>query len=291
MSTLTKVLIFLLTMSAIFLCAIVVTYVAQVDNYKQKYEQVNTRNRGLKKQIDDLTDQINEQLANNEELEDDLGEQIASLRASISKLTGQLNDAKRDIADKNRRISDWTGIVKDFYKTNEDQGQLLTKALDDLKSLQAEQIKQEKELNETSARLLEKLAMMDSLETEKRHILEEKADLESRLDILLQPTGKAVAYPRTVTPPKDITFPVLPAVREIGLKALITEVDMKEKIAAISIGKTDGVKEGMRFHVTRGSEFICDVIIIEVDSERAVGILDLLGDRQPRVGDNASTNL
>ena len=66
---------------------------------------------------------------------------------------------------------------------------------------------------------------------------------------------------------------------------------MKEKIAAISIGKTDGVKEGMRFHVARGSEFICDVIIIEVDSERAVGILDLLGDRQPRVGDNASTNL
>jgi len=46
----------------------------------------------------------------------------------------------------------------------------------------------------------------------------------------------------------------------------------------------------MKFHVTRGDEFICDIIITEVDTEEAVGVLDLVV-QQPRVGDNAATNL
>lgn len=36
MSTLTKILIVLLTLSSIFLCGIVVTYVANAEDYKQK---------------------------------------------------------------------------------------------------------------------------------------------------------------------------------------------------------------------------------------------------------------
>jgi hypothetical protein len=61
-------------------------------------------------------------------------------------------------------------------------------------------------------------------------------------------------------------------------------------MAGISIGSADGVKEGMRFHVTRGDEFICDILIIDVDAEEAVGVLEYV-QQNPRVGDNVSTNL
>jgi hypothetical protein len=46
----------------------------------------------------------------------------------------------------------------------------------------------------------------------------------------------------------------------------------------------------MKFHVTRGDEFICDILIIEVDTEKSVGVLELV-QQLPKVGDNASTNL
>jgi hypothetical protein len=46
----------------------------------------------------------------------------------------------------------------------------------------------------------------------------------------------------------------------------------------------------MKFHVTRGDEFICDVLIVNVDTEKAVGVLELV-QQSPKVGDNASTNL
>ena len=67
-------------------------------------------------------------------------------------------------------------------------------------------------------------------------------------------------------------------------------MDLKNSMASISIGTADGVKEGMKFHVTRGDQFICDIVIIDTDTEEAVGVLELV-QQPPKVGDNASTNL
>jgi hypothetical protein len=74
------------------------------------------------------------------------------------------------------------------------------------------------------------------------------------------------------------------------LKGLITAVDSKNKMVSISIGTADGVKEGMKFHVTRGDKFICDILIIDTDAENAVGAMELVQE-QPRTGDTVTTNL
>jgi len=49
----------------------------------------------------------------------------------------------------------------------------------------------------------------------------------------------------------------------------------------------------MKFHVTRGDDFICDILVLHVDAETAVGILELMDvtRQQPKVGDNVSTNI
>jgi hypothetical protein len=65
---------------------------------------------------------------------------------------------------------------------------------------------------------------------------------------------------------------------------------MKNKVAAISIGSAAGVREDMKFHVTRGDRFICDILIFDVDPEKAIGILDLV-QTDPQAGDLAATNL
>ena len=43
MSTLTKVLIIVLSVSSIFLCGIVATYVGSASDYKERYETVNAQ--------------------------------------------------------------------------------------------------------------------------------------------------------------------------------------------------------------------------------------------------------
>ena len=290
MSTLTKILIVLLTLSSIFLCGIVVTYVANADNYMQKYDALKADKDSLSKEVKDLTKQVNEKIEQKKQLEDKLNGEIASLKGGIGELQTNFNNAEREKAVLLQKVNNWTSITKDFYQTTDKQGQLLKNTLDELNKVQAEQIRQGKELNETTAALVEKMAIIETLEAENKRVLEEKTELQNRLDQFLQPIGKIAAEPVAVTPRETAAQPAAAEARDIALQGLITEVDLKNRMASISIGTADGVREGMKFHVTRGEEFLCDILIIDVDAEEAVGVLELV-QQQPKVGDNVSTNL
>ena len=290
MSTLTKILIVLVTISSIFLCGIVVTYVAKADNYRQKYNDLKADRDSLKQNVNSLKKQLNEGIAAKKQLEDKLNREIASLKSEFDKLQANFNNVEREKALLLQKVNSWASIVEDFSQTNDRQGLLLKNTLDELKKVQAEQIKQRKQLDETSATLEEKLAIIAMLDEKAKRLLEEKSELQSRLDQLLQPIGKKAAAPMPVTQEKVIARPSEPAARDIALQGLVTAVNLKNSMASISIGTADGVREGMKFHVTRGDEFLCDILIIDVDAEEAVGILDLV-QQQPRVGDNVSTNL
>ena len=292
MSTLTKVLIVLLTLSSIFLCGIVVTYVANAENYREMYNR-------LKVQKDAAVENEKQAQKNFNDIKKELGDEmdrqkdeIAALDRKVELETNLKEEAERQTATLIEEAGKWKAITRDFYDTNEKQRQLLDDTLAKLKTIQAEQIKGDKELNETTAELIEKMAIIDTLEKTSKQLLEEKTDLQNRLDKLLLQAGKTVAAPVPVTPIKEKAR-VAPPVVDIGLKGLITTVDMENSLAEISIGAVNGVKQNMTFHVTRADKFICDIVILDVEPEKAVGALELMDvtQEQPKAGDNVSTNL
>lgn len=290
MSTLTKILIVLLTLSSIFLCGIVVTYVANADNYRQKYDDLKTDKDSLSKKVEDLTKQVNENIEQKKQVENKLSSEITSLKAEKGELQTNLDNAEREKAALLQKVNSWTSITKDFYQTNDKQGQLLKNTLEELNKAQTEQVSQRKELDETTKALEEKMAIIETLQAENKHIQEEKTELQNRLDKFLRPIGKTAAAAVPVTPREEAARPATTEARDIALQGLVTAVDLKNSMATISIGTADGVKEGMRFHVTRGNEFLCDILIIDADIKEAVGVLELV-QQQPNVGDTVSTNL
>jgi myosin heavy subunit len=280
----------LVVVFSLILCGIVVTYVANADNYKQKYDGLKADRDGLSKKVQNLTEQVNQEIERKKTLEDKLNAETASLAEEIGKMQGSLENAEREKSALLQRVNSWTSVVEDFSKTTDEQGQLLKNTLEELKNARAEQIKDSKELEEITATLREKMAIIETLDAEAKRLIEEKTELQNRLDKLLQPSGKVAAPVAAVTPVKEAARPAQPEFKDIELKGLITAIDLKNSIASISIGTADGVKEGMRFHVTRGDEFLCDILIIDVDAEEAVGVLELV-QQQPKIGDNVSTNL
>jgi hypothetical protein len=116
------------------------------------------------------------------------------------------------------------------------------------------------------------------------------------LDQFLRDFGKEPVRHKPVTiVPGEKAKPAPPVVRKTELMALITELDIEHSFAEISIGAARGVKEGMRFFVTRprsdgGADFICEILILDVDTEKAIGILERV-QAEPRIGDNVSTSL
>ncbi len=292
MSTLTKVLIVLLTISSIFLCGIVVTYVANAENYRQNYLD--------QRRAKDAAEQIKEQAVKdkNKTIEDaaererKLKSDISALETQVGQLNTKLTEAERQKAALIEEAGKWKAVTREFYDTNEKQRQLLEDTLAKLKTIEAEQIQSDQEIKETTAALIEKMAIIDDLEKQSKQLLEEKTALQNELDKLLQRTGKAVAVPEPVTPIKEKAQVALPTI-DISLNGLIKAVDLKNSLAEISIGAANGVKQNMRFHVIRGDKFICDIVILDVEPEKAIGTLELMDvtKEQPQAGDNVSTNL
>lgn len=291
MSTLTKILIVLLTVSSIFLCGIVVTWVANADSYKQKYDSQIARIGSLTEELGSLKKQLNRKIEEKSTQKAKLSNEIATLKIKSSELLTQLKTVEAEKSLLLQKVNNWTSVVEAFSQTADNKELLLKDTLGELNRLKQQQIQLKKELNETTAFLEEKMVIIASLQKDKRQLLEEKTDLQRKLDRLLLPTGRVALPAAPVTTRRERARPAAPIqTKDINLLGLVTSVDLRNSMAGISIGAADGVMKNMKFHVTRGDEFICDIIITEVDTEEAVGVLDLVV-QQPRVGDNAATNL
>ena len=289
MSKLTKILIVLLALSSIVLSAIVVLYVANADNYRQKSDTLESQYNAAVENEKKAKRELEDRKKKYQQQEDDLNNEMTSLQTEKTQIATKLKEAEREKAVLLQKVDSWTSITKDFYTTNDKQGQLLNNTLEELKKAQAEKIKTTKELNETTNTLIEKMAIIETLESEKRRLIEAKAELQSQVDKYLQPIGRRVETPVPVTRERTRVVPAMPRTKDIGLKGLVKQVDMKNSLARISLGSADGVKDGMKFHVTRGDQFICDILIIDIDPEESVGILELV-QQPPKANDSVSTN-
>lgn len=291
MSTLTKILIVLLTVSSFFLCGIVVHFVATADSYKQKYDSQIARIGSLTEELGSLKKQLNRKIEEKSAQKAKLSNEIATLKVKSSELLTQLKTVEAEKSLLLQKVNNWTSVVEAFSQTADNKELLLKDTLGELNRLKQQQIQLKKELDETTAFLEEKMVIIASLQKDKRQLLEEKTDLQRKLDRFLLPTGRVAPPAAPVTTRKEKAKPAAPIqTKDINLLGLVTSVDLKNSMAGISIGAADGVMKNMKFHVTRGDEFICDIIITEVDTEEAVGVLDLVV-QQPKVGDNAATNL
>jgi chromosome segregation ATPase len=271
----------------------VVTYVASADNYKQQYDSQRRDYQAAKKNEDNAKTQLNNTLEEKDRSAGKLGEQIASLEEQINNLKNALATAERERDNANREVTGWAAKITDFSKTMVINEELLRDALTERDLKEAELIKQDKELKDTTAALMENMAIVNQLQDGSKRLLEEKTELQNKLDQYLRQFGKAIAEPMPVATIREAVSLAAP-IKDIDLSGSITEVDLKNLLAEISIGTADGVREGMRFHLTRGDNFICDIVILDVWPERAVGWIELLQDQpqsQPRIDDKASTNL
>lgn len=289
MSPLTKILIVLLTVASVFLSAMVVSYVATENNYKSLYDNAGNDLRLANQQKKQAQADLEAAKAKFKQAESSMQNKLSDLNAKLVKAEGDLNEAKREQARLLEEQNKYKTLADNFQQTMDHQGKMLEKNQGELEKSRAEGIKLKKELDETSNTLIEKLAVLDSLQKKIEGLEKEKSDLLAKLNEPLKPFGGQVETPSTVSSkPQAATTAALP-ITDIDIKALVKAVDIKNSMASVSVGSADGVTEGMRFHVTRGSQFICDIVIISVDVEEAVGVLELV-QAQPAAGDNASTN-
>ncbi len=293
MSTLTKVLIVLLTVASIFLCGIVVTYVASANSYKEKWEGLQSSERRARQQKDAISDEWNTAQKTMADEKTKLNGDIAALQAQITTLGGQLKEAMIAKESAMRREANWESIMVDYNKTVALNTQLQRDALAAETTLRQEQIKLNKQLEDVTKALNEKGAIVMQLEAKLRGLTEEKTALQGKMDTFLRQFGKVTAGAAPVSAIRDVAR-VAPPATDIDLNGRLVSVDLENNMAELSIGEADGVEKGMRFHAIRDSKFICDIVVNDVQPSKAMGSLELLQEElkdKPKAGDTVSTNL
>ena len=290
MSTLTKVLIVLLTVFSIFLCGIVVTYVANAENYREKATKADRDYKSAREMRRKAEDDLDEAKQAHQVAKDEWAAQRTELENTLSTLENDLKDVKRenrnlvmDVANANKAVTMTTEIQ------NKQMEQAQT-AQQEVTQLRADQTRLDKELKETNQVLLEKMAIISQFDEKNKQLMEANQELEKRLNEYLRQYGKITTTPAVVTPTQGTALPTETIARDIALNGRVTELDLTNGLAAISIGSAAGVDRKMQFHVTRGEKFVCDIVILDVEADKAVGDLKRM-QMQPQVGDTVTTNL
>lgn len=295
MSTLTKVLIVLLTVFSIFLCGIVVTYVASAQNQREIARGWQTKVQGAERREADAQQQLEDEKKRAQDEKAKLNEQILAFDTQIKTLQGELDMAKRERDQWSQKAAGMAATAETTTAAAQQQTALFEAEHQKVATLEAENNNHRKELDETNQMLLEKMALIADLEGKIRQLTESYQEAENRLNQYLQQYGRIATRPATTVAPKTTVQPMAltPALtRTINLNGQVTAVNMATKLAEISIGAAAGVRPEMKFHIIRGDLVVADVLILETWPDKAVGsVIPLQQGMEPRAGDRVATNL
>jgi hypothetical protein len=300
LSTLTKVLIVLLTVFSIFLCGIVVTYVANAENQRERAEGLQRTVQIARSRETQAQQELDDQKKATEVHQNQLNAQIATLDLERKKLVAQLDDIRRQNNQLLAEIQQQRASASQANDLSAKHTQMYETAQQQVRTLEADLDNRTRELNETNQMLLERMAVISQLQTQVRRLTEEYTETQNQLNQYLQQYGRIAMRPPTTVPPSTPTVhPMQPVAttptrptRTIDLNGQITDVDLKSRLVEVSIGAAAGVRHEMKFHITRGDRWVADLVILEVWPDKAVGIVDLVQQgMEPRAGDRIATNL
>jgi len=289
LSTLTKILIVLLTLSSIFLCGITVTYVGTANNYKEQYQDRNREIQSLKTTNKNLEQEVNKKTQTITDITSEFSSIEDELKQEISDTGAELQATKTQLAEATKSLENATIAMDSYAKTVAQNNDLREAAEEKLAGLEDLKITNENKIKQLTQEVVNLSATIDQLELEKKRLVEEKTKIQDDLNKSLQLVGLTSVSPTAITSAPGIVRPA-PATQDINLEGVIMEIKPEASLAAINKGSAHGVRKQMRFHVIRNNEFICDIVISNVDADHASGYLDLVGNKLPKAGDLVKTN-
>jgi len=277
LSPLTKVMALLVSVLSIFLCGVVVVYVANVANYKQLYEE----QQGLKTTAETNAKQIQDNaLAAEIRFQETIKRQNATIMSYEQLNSDWVNQweqehATRLSAEKERDNA--VALSLSLSKTLDNMQSARDFLQNKLVESEESKLSVEAQLSKLEEDLSRQLAEVKFLQSERQMNQEEIANLEAENERLSQ--GGAGLASRELRPGIDqVTNLPVGQTRE-SIRGEVTEV--RDDLAAISIGESSGVKVGQVFKVLRQKldgtmDFMGNLTIIDVEPEEAAGRLSLL---------------
>lgn len=217
---------------------------------------------------------------------------IAAVQAKVSALEAQLRaatmerdketqmraDKERDLERVRIELADLKGQVAAFSANDTLQTKLIDAMRQDIEGARTQYLAAEKarvELQDSLARIQGDL---DSETAAKRQLQEQLQKVSEEKERAMADVQRYAALHGSAAPRAGATSDAgLPVVADRSLSATVIDVKREPDatLAEINVGSRDGVKEGWVMTIADGSNFVGNLRIVQVDVNRAVGVVEL----------------
>jgi hypothetical protein len=277
---LTKIFIVLVALLAVAIVPLVAVNAANEGTFKRRWLDEQAKSAAA-------TTELAAARANHQATEAALSKTISELQAEIARLTkegdsraAQLRKVEGELAAARAlqaTINSNLEIMAQTGKASTALNESLVRELRDLRAKVVESEKQVVELDEAVATLTSQLEVADaarrSLQEELIRISEEKA-------VAVASIAKYVAYFGELPAASAGATTILdggriPADRDLSATVVGVQRSGDSTLAEINAGSRDGVREGWVLMIGDSGRFVANLRIIEVDVNRATGVVEL----------------
>ncbi len=272
MSVLTKILVVLVSLSAIFLCGVLVVFVANTANYRDIAVQREGTMKAAQVQALVAEDALRKAQAQFQGERDKLYTAMKTLEDLNADLRRNWQIEAKARQDADVRATKAVDLETALATTLERMRQTRNSIQTSLAQAQMDQLQAETQVIELTQQVNESQATIDQLESLRQQAVERNQDLETQIEKLQQRLAQVTIAGRQVEPDMDRVTSVTTEQSGVPIRGSITEV--KDGLAAIDVGSASGVRSQMTLRVIRDDQYIGDVVITHVWPSYAAGRID-----------------
>ena len=278
MHLLTKILVVLV---ALLVAALVPLAAVSATNQSVFKEKAANAEAGLRKSETERSvanDAYNASIAAVQSKLSDLEARIRAVTMERDKETQMRADKERDLERARIELADLKGQVAAMSANDSLQTKLIDAMRQDIEGARTQYLAAEKarvELQDSLARLQGDL---DSESAAKRQLQEQLQKVSEEKERAVAESQRYAALHGSLAPRAGAAPDAgLPVVADRSLSATLIDVKREPDavLAEINAGTRDGVKEGWVITIADGSNFMGNLRIVQVDVNRAVGVVEL----------------
>ena len=267
MHTLTKVFIVLWALLSVFIMALAVPLVINNNTWKERYQaesaaRLDAENTAaLANKSLDLANISKAQADSaNAKIIGGLREELASMTSRMADLRAQLSTVRQEKDSIEAQITRLVAAAETSANIIQTQGAEITKRRDESLQLMARSTDLEDKLRDTLSRLDVALDAQRTLQEQIAAIMEKQ-----------QSGGVETAKGPEIQP--------IPSPLVSGRVMSVQQGADGNRYVEVNLGSRDGVSENMTFLLARGGKFLGNLVITQVELNRAVGFVQLEQDQ------------
>ena len=278
MHLLTKILVVLVALLVAALVPLAAVSATNQATFKTKAADAEAKQKAAQTELSVANDAYNASVAAVQAKLSDLEARIRAVTMERDKEVQMRADKERDLERARIELADLKGQVAAMSANDSLQTKLIDAMRQDIEGARNQYLAAEKvrvELQDSLARLQGDL---DSESAARRQLQEQLQRVSDEKERALADVQRYAALHGSASPRAGATSDAgLPVVADRSLSATLIDVKREPDavLAEINAGSRDGIKEGWVMTIADGSNFMGNLRIVQVDVNRAVGVVEL----------------